>query len=161
MGGSELMTSPRITAIEVVSHGILRLSWNDRETLTVDISDSWVGKRGPAARLSDPGYFALAQIGEHGLSVDWPDDFGIGADTLYCDALSQAGRAFPTAAFNDWMKRHGLTLDGAAKALGLSRRMIAYYNIGAKPIPRTVGLACRGWEAEQHDRSRKRRTRVA
>ena len=47
------------------------------------------------------------------------------------------------------VQKDGLTLDGAARALGLSRRMLAYYRGGAKPVPRTVALACLGWEAEQ------------
>ena len=34
----------------------------------------------------------------------------------------------------------------AAEALGLSRRMVAYYSNGEKPVPKTVLLACRGWE---------------
>jgi transcriptional regulator with XRE-family HTH domain len=37
--------------------------------------------------------------------------------------------------------RHGLSLRGAAEALGLSRRMIAYYSNGEKPIPRAILLA--------------------
>jgi len=41
--------------------------------------------------------------------------------------------------------QHGRTL-AAARALGLSRRMLAYYRGGAKPVPRIVALA---WEAEQ------------
>jgi hypothetical protein len=39
------------------------------------------------------------------------------------------------------------TLDAAATALGLSRRMIAYYEAGKKPIPRVVALATRALEA--------------
>jgi len=39
-----------------------------------------------------------------------------------------------------------LTIDAAAVALGVSRRMLAYYRSGSKPVPRTVALACLGWE---------------
>ena len=48
------------------------------------------------------------------------------------------------------MARNGLTLDAAAQELGLSRRMLAYYRSGEKPLPRTVALACKWWEAERH-----------
>ncbi|MOA41208.1 hypothetical protein D3C78_1631490 [compost metagenome] len=48
------------------------------------------------------------------------------------------------------MTRHKLNLDQAAEALGLSRRMLAYYRSGAKPVPRTVALALLGWEVEQN-----------
>jgi hypothetical protein len=37
-------------------------------------------------------------------------------------------------------------LDEAAKALGISRRMVAYYDHGEKPIPRVVALAARALE---------------
>jgi hypothetical protein len=37
-------------------------------------------------------------------------------------------------------------LDAAARALGVSRRMVAYYEQGTKPIPRVVALATRGLE---------------
>jgi predicted transcriptional regulator len=45
-----------------------------------------------------------------------------------------------------WRKRQTHTLDTAAKALGLSRRMVAYYDKGEKPIPRTVALATKALE---------------
>lgn len=137
------MKNPRITAVEVVKTGVLRVTWNDAETYDVNISDSLAAGMKP---VSKPSVFSRASIGKFGLSVDWPGDYGIGADTLYCDALAQAGKAFPTGEFNAWMKRNELSLSRAAEVLGISRRMIAYYNIGVKPIPRHIGLACRGWE---------------
>ena len=48
---------------------------------------------------------------------------------------------------DNWMRRNNLSLATAAAALGLSRRMIAYYKTAEKPIPRHVWLACLGWEA--------------
>lgn len=59
----------------------------------------------------------------------------------------------PTArAFEAWMQRNGLSLASAAECLGMTRRMIAHYRTGSKPIPKVVGLACKGWEA-QHARA--------
>ena len=48
-----------------------------------------------------------------------------------------------------WRKRQAYTLDAAAKALGVSRRMIAYYEKGERPIPRVVALATRALEAAE------------
>jgi hypothetical protein len=45
--------------------------------------------------------------------------------------------------------RNGLSLTNAAEALGRSRRQVAYYASGEHEVPRTVLLACKGWEAEQ------------
>ena len=48
------------------------------------------------------------------------------------------------------MKRNDLSLATAAEALGMTTRMITHYRTGSRPIPRVVGLACKGWEAERH-----------
>jgi len=45
-----------------------------------------------------------------------------------------------------WIDKHSLTQERAALALDVSRRMLNYYLSGAKPIPKTVWLACLGWE---------------
>jgi predicted transcriptional regulator len=40
--------------------------------------------------------------------------------------------------------RHALSLSKAADALGISRRMVAYYSNGEKRVPKPILLACRG-----------------
>jgi len=47
------------------------------------------------------------------------------------------------------VSRHDLTQQQAANALGLSRRTLSHSLSGAKPVPRTVALACIGWETQQ------------
>jgi transcriptional regulator with XRE-family HTH domain len=54
--------------------------------------------------------------------------------------------------FRVWRRATGLTQAGAAEALGLKRRMIQYYEHGARDgrpvdIPRSVRLAC--WALSQ------------
>ena len=51
--------------------------------------------------------------------------------------------------FIRWRWKHGLSLTDASKALRLSRRQLAYYVSGEHAVPRTVLLACKGWEAER------------
>jgi predicted transcriptional regulator len=63
-------------------------------------------------------------------------------------SLEQNGRA-DAVEFIRWRWKHGLSLTSAAEALGLSRRQVAYYVSGEQTVPRTVLLACKGWEAEQ------------
>jgi hypothetical protein len=48
--------------------------------------------------------------------------------------------------FGLWMHRNKLSLSGAADALGISRRMVSYYRRAHKAIPRSIWLACLGWE---------------
>jgi hypothetical protein len=73
------------------------------------------------------------------------DDLELAADNLRARGVEQAGGVSHEFIWN-WMARHDLTLDTAAAALGVSRRMLAYYRSGAKPVPRTIALACLGWE---------------
>lgn len=72
--------------------------------------------------------------------------WSLASDNLRALAVEQGGGCSHQQLIA-WMHRHGLSLDQAAQALGLSRRMLAYYRSGEKPIPRTVALAMRGWEA--------------
>jgi len=66
------------------------------------------------------------------------------ADTLWRLAQEQAGVTMSPEAFKHRRERKAYTLDAAARALGISRRMVAYYEQGAKPIPRVVALATHG-----------------
>jgi hypothetical protein len=52
--------------------------------------------------------------------------------------------------FAAWRARNRLSLSDAALALGITRRMVAYYDAGRYLIPRMVGLACKGWEVNHH-----------
>ena len=79
-----------------------------------------------------------------GGSVEWFDT-DLGADNLYAWAKEQAGQTSHEQ-FDAWMRRNGLSLTTAAEALGLSRRMVSYYRTAQRPIPKTVWLACLGYE---------------
>jgi hypothetical protein len=99
--------------------------------------------------LRDTAVFAQARIGGGGHSVVWPGDLDMGAGRLFEMALEQSGR-LDTVEFIRWRWRNGLSLARAAEALGLSRRQVAYYVSGEHEVPRTVLLACKGWEVEHH-----------
>jgi predicted transcriptional regulator len=47
------------------------------------------------------------------------------------------------------MQRNHLSLTTAADALSLSRRVVSQYSAGSRPIPKIVGLALKGFEAER------------
>ena len=94
-----------------------------------------------------PGLFAQARVGEYGTDVVWSDEIDVSADTLWRLAREQAGITMSADAFRNWRERKAYTLDAAATALGLSRRMVAYYEQGEKPIPKVVALATRALDA--------------
>lgn len=133
-----------VEAVALPPHG-LRLQWSDGTQADIDISNILAKKA--YAPLLDKKRFRKVQVGEWGHSLIWPGEIELGADSLWRLTLLANGRE-DTVAFLDWRLRHGLSLSGAAKALGLSRRMIAYYSSGERRVPRTVLLACKGWEVE-------------
>lgn len=136
-----------LTAVKAQADGVLQLTFADGEAMQVDVRP--IVKRSPVLRpLNGAAVFRRARLGEWGGSVTWGSDvLELAADNLRARAIEQAG-GYSHETVLEWMHRNGLTQQAAADALGLSRRMLAYYVSGEKPVPRTVGLACRGWEVE-------------
>lgn len=135
-----------LIGVKTTSAAGLLLRYADGEQFEVNLVD--IIQRHPTlARLKDQQVFNTAQLGEHGASVIWANDdnLELAASNLRARAIEQAGGVSHEFIWN-WMARHQLTLDTAADALGVSRRMLAYYRSGAKPVPRTIALACLGWE---------------
>ena len=139
---------PNILTALVIEPGIVELEWSTGETFRVNLD--YLSARNPAfAQLSDPAFFAVVERDEWGHGLGWPGGLDLGADRLYELCREQAG--LPTAsAFEAWMTRNALSLAAAAESLGMTRRMIAHYRTGSKPIPKVVGLACKGWEIEHN-----------
>jgi hypothetical protein len=141
----------RIAEVKVAGDYALRMRWLSGKCLAVNLREPVFRLKG-LRPLRDPAVFALAEVGEGGHSVVWPGDRDMGADRLWEMGLEQNGRA-DAAEFIRWRWRHGLSLTDAAEALGMSRRQIAYYASGEEEVPRTILLACKGWEVE-HQRQR-------
>lgn len=138
----------RIVGVQPAPEFALLLRWSSGKELRVDLQEPVFRLKG-LAPLRDRAVFARAAPGDGGHSLVWPVDLDMGADRLWEMSLEQNGRA-DAAEFIRWRWRHGLSLTDAAAALGLSRRQVAYYVSGEHEVPRTVLLACKGWEVEQH-----------
>jgi hypothetical protein len=137
----------RIAGVKHAGEYTLRLRWANGKTMLVDLTVPVHRLKG-LRPLRDQGTFARAARGEGGHSVVWPGKIDIGVDRLWEMSLEQNGR-LDAVEFVRWRWRHGLSLNAAAEALGLSRRQVAYYASGERTVPRTVLLACKGWEAER------------
>ena len=136
----------RLIAVEAQPDYRLRLSYADGKTFTLDLSER-VRTTAFLAPLLDPALFLQARIGFAGRSVYWiEDELDLGSDNLRHLAVEQAGGIGHERIWA-WLHDTGLTIDKAAEALGISRRMLIYYRDGEKPIPRSIWLACLGWEA--------------
>ncbi len=140
----------RLRAVAYQGGTELALTYESGELLRVDVGRLASGVLAP---LADPAVVARAALGEWGWDVTFGDDdeLTLAADNLHAEAVEQAGGISHERLWS-WMHRNGLTLDTAAEALGMSRRMVAYYRSGAKPIPKYIWLACIGWEAQQSKR---------
>jgi uncharacterized protein DUF2442 len=137
----------RIAAAQATGDHALRVRFTNDKMMVVDLRGLVHRLKGLRA-LRDPKLFARATVGEGGHSVAWPDELDVGAGRLFELALEQNGHA-DAAEFIRWRWKHGLSLTAAADALGLSRRQVAYYLSGEQEVPRTVLLACKGWEQER------------
>ena len=139
----------QLTAVTATTPYNLRLTYADGEVLTVNLQ-SWIASTKALHPLKNADLFVKAKRGLGGRSVDWADgasvELDLGADNLRNLAIEQAGGIGHERIWN-WLHETGLTLEQAAQALGISRRMLIYYRDGEKPIPRSVWLACLGWEA--------------
>ena len=135
-------TLPRIISVSSLPNSVsLLVRWTTGEETDIDVS-------GPihTFKLYEPlrhsaELFASVRVGEHGTDIVWTDEIDMSADTLRRLADEQTGFTMAPEAFRLWREKKAFTLDSAARALGLSRRMVAYYEQGDKPIPRVVALA--------------------
>ncbi|PPU77631.1 MULTISPECIES: DUF2442 domain-containing protein [Xanthomonas] len=135
-----------MTRATLAGRARLALSFADGFAAEVDLSNV-IDAHPTLALLADPDVFAQVGLDEwsRGVTFAGNDALTLASDNLRAMAIEQAGH-FSHSQVIAWMESHHLTLDQAADALGLSRRMLAYYRSGEKLIPKTVGLAMIGWE---------------
>ena len=127
----------------------LRIRWNTGDDTPVDVSTVVETYKFYEPLRGDPERFRRVKVGEFGTDVVWPGDLDMPNDTLWRLAQEQSGMTMTAEAFRRWRERQAYTLDAAARSLGISRRMVAYYEKGERPIPRVVALATRGLEAAE------------
>jgi hypothetical protein len=139
------MKRPRLSVVRVLEDYRLALTFIDGQQLSLDLSRDLQAFPGLQPLLG--GAFDGAVLGDDGWCVEWPEqDIQIGADTLYLDALAQNASDENTRIFIDWRARTGLPLNQAAEALGVSARSISRYSSGREAVPRSLALACLGWD---------------
>ena len=142
------ITRPRLTVASPAADYCLDVRFADGSGGIVRLKDSIFSLPG-LAPLRDPAAFSGAVLGEYGWEAEWPRfDIQIGADTLFADMLEQHSET-PADLFTVWRIRNGLSLAAASRELGVTVRTVSAYGSGARPIPRTVQLACIGWEEER------------
>jgi hypothetical protein len=142
--GTELLI-PIVSAKAAGRPQVVHILWADGFSADVDLTEA-IARFGVYAPLRDPDRFVRLAVGEHGWTLDFGDDLEMPTDHVRLLALAQTGEIMPADHFKKWRERHRLTLAGAAKALGLAPRTVAYYDKGERLIPKMVGLACLGYD---------------
>ncbi len=143
--------APQIQAVQVTGPLQVTIQWSTGETLVTNLQE-FIGAddpNNPFALLHQPDFFVQVSCDEWGDGLNWPGGLDLGTDQLYSLGRQQSG-LHTREDFIAWMERNHLSLAQAAQAIGLTRRMIAYYKNGSRPIPKTIWLACIGYEFLHH-----------
>ena len=144
------MKRPRLARVEPLAGLQLRLVFVDGSEAVVDFNPLLEESPGLVPLRDEQAFAGATLVAGEGWAVTWPAlDIQIGADTLWLDAQAQSATDENSRVFAQWRARNGLSLSAAAKALGMTPRTISAYGTGARPVPRYVALACKGWEAER------------
>jgi hypothetical protein len=146
--GGKMNTPDRIKTVEPLESSILRIEFRSGKVYTVSLAQPMTRIAG-FAELHDTAMFNTAKLVDDGWTVEWDCGLSMASERLYQMAKEQAGEAVPTAEFKAWMQRNHLSLTTAADALSLSRRVVSQYSAGSRPIPKIVGLALKGFDAER------------
>ena len=134
---------PTLLAVAVEGDHSIRATWVDGTVETIDLSPALHRFRLYAPLRGDSALFRDLRLEDDGATLVWGD----GRIDMPADAVWDLAReTMDNAEFRRFLERNGLTLDAAAAALGISRRQVAYF-AADKPVPRTVALACRGFES--------------
>ena len=143
------MTTPdRIQTVAMTAPDTLRIEFRSGKAYSVSLATPMASIAGFAV-LQDVAEFNTATVTDDGWTIEWACGLSMASDRLYQMAKEQAGEALSQDEFKDWMRRNHLSLTTAADALSLSRRVVSQYSAGSRPIPKIVGLALKGFEAER------------
>lgn len=144
------MHLPKITSVSYVKDFVINVAFASGQSATIDMRD-WVfaDDASPYLPLRDMAVFSRPSVDEFGWDIVWGDDIQAGSHQLWQLAQEQKALKYADFDFRQWLDNIGLSLSGAAEVFDMSRRMMAAYSSGAKPLPRTMILAMKGYEAEK------------
>jgi DNA-binding transcriptional regulator YiaG len=129
---------PKIKDAKPLDGRKISVVWESGEVKIVDLAPALTSRRIYIPLRDDDELFRSFVISEYGDAIEWPN--GIDFSALWIDRLPPAGMA--NAEFRSIMDRLGLSLDGMAASLDVSRRLVADYRAN-KRIPSHIALATR------------------
>lgn len=137
----------RLHSVKVIAPMTLQVTYDKNRVVEVSL-DALADQLTAFAPLKDEQEFSTAEVTDFGWTLEWSCGASLDSDRVLEMALEQKGM-INNIHFRHWQDSHGLSLAKAADALGLSRRTVSQYRTGIHHVPKTVYLACKGWEYEQ------------
>lgn len=131
-------TLPRLLSAEPLEARKVRLIFKMGEERVVDLAPVLLSRRVFLPLRSDDQAFRAMQVNDYGTAVEWSGDIDLSAAWL----ARLPSITFDNHDFRRAMDDLGMTLDGMAAALQISRRQVADYR-KSKPVPRSIALATR------------------
>lgn len=127
-----------IVGAEPLSERRVRVTWETGETRVYDLAPAFANLRLFKRLRTDDALFRTLKVNEDGNALEWDD--GAELSAIWIERLPPI--EFANADFSSAMDTLGMSLDGMAAALEISRRQVASYRKD-KPIPRHIALATR------------------
>lgn len=135
---------PRLREIQAdADHGV-RVVWADGNEHVVDLAPVIMQYKVFQPLRRNRALFERVRLEDGGRTIVWTDEIDMAAETVQRLAAEQH---MSDTEFRQFLARHHLSWTAGAAVLGISRRQVAYYAQGTKPISRTIVLACRGYDA--------------
>lgn len=129
---------PRIAAAKPLDGRKVEIVWQDDRRKTVDLASAFASRRVYMPLRDNDQLFRTLRVSDYGDAIEW--DGGIDFSAVWIERLPDED--FGNADFRNAMEVLGLSLEGMAAALQVSRRQIAAFRKD-KPIPRHIALATR------------------
>ncbi|NTJ44002.1 DUF2442 domain-containing protein [Agrobacterium larrymoorei] len=129
---------PRISKAEALERRLVRVTWASGKVQIVDLAPALFSRRVYIPLREDDGLFSELRVSDYGTAIEWPGDLDFSA--LWLSKLPSVD--FDNQAFREAMDDLGMTLEGMAAALEISRRQVADYR-KEKPIPKSIAYATR------------------
>lgn len=135
--------APNIKQIRPEAGKVVVVSWKGGAESIVDLTDYIEDYVIFTPLRRDQEAFETVSVGEWGWCASWTPDMEIAADTLWRLSLQQGAEWL-----QQWRTKRNMTQAEAARALGLSLRSWRSYESGMHLLPKTIRLACIGFDTQ-------------
>ena len=151
MSATRKAPMPRLARVAADEDHQLVVTWaegdRDGRTETVDLAPLIFTLRFYRLLRENLELFKTVRLIDNGTAIAWGDGE---IDMAATSVERLAEESMTNQDFRDWMSANKLSYSTTSAALGISRRMVAYYAKDT-PIPRYIALACQGYEAKRQN----------